>query len=102
MPTLEQAPAVDGRHWSITPRIIQESTSIFWKGGRAARIIQEISGANVSWSSRAVFGKWRGNAHFGGRTVVCADEIVRGEESFAPRRAAVPSTATIRVWRQGL
>jgi hypothetical protein len=42
------------------------------------------------------------HAHVGGRTIVCADEIVRGEKSLEPRRAAVSSHAAMRVARQTL
>jgi hypothetical protein len=35
-------------------------------------------------------------AHVGGRTIVCADEIVRGEEPMRPRRTAALHSAELR------
>ena|ERR1022692_237313 len=35
-------------------------------------------------------------AHVGGSTIVCADEIVRGEEKLEARRAAAPRSAELR------
>ena len=39
--------------------------------------------------------------HVGGRTIVCADEIVRGEEPMGPQRP-VSATGAMRFGRQGL
>ena len=41
-------------------------------------------------------------AYVGGRTIVCADEIVRGQERSEPSRAAASSHAAMRVARPTL
>jgi hypothetical protein len=41
-------------------------------------------------------------AHVGGRTIVCADEIVRGEEKLGPMRSEVSATTAMRVARHTL
>lgn len=40
------------------------------------------------------------DAYIGGRTIVCGDEIVKGEESLEPSHAAASVTAVSRVVRQ--
>ena len=42
------------------------------------------------------------HAHVGGRTIVCADEIVRGEEKLGPMRSEVSATTAMRVARPTL